>query len=389
MKYDFDKVVERRNTNCAKWDMAKENELPMWVADMDFEAAPPIIEALKNKVEQKVFGYNILPDAWYNAYISWWQRRHGVKYEKDWLIYSTGVISSLSSIVRKLTTPAEKVVFNTPVYNNFYTSVIDNGRRVVENELIYKDGKYSIDFEDLEKKLADPETTMMVICNPQNPAGKLWSKEELSKIARLCIDNNVLIVSDEIHCDVAIPGKAYTPFISVSEEAKNNSITLVAPTKCFNIAGIQTSAIVVPNKNLFNRVKRGLNTDECASPNTFAIDTAIAAFDKCEDWLDEMNAYVAENKKIVYDFVEKEIPNVKAVKSEGTYLVWLDCNGALETDAKEFCAFLREKEGLFVIAGGNYGKGGEKFIRMNLACPKSLVYEGLNRLKRGFEEFGK
>ncbi len=388
MNYNFDKVVERRNTNSLKWDLAKENELPMWVADMDFEAAPAIIEALCAKIGQKVFGYNIIPDAWYNAYISWWQRRHGVKYEKEWLLFSTGVIASLSSVVRKLTTPAEKIVLNTPVYNHFYTSVINNGRRVVENELIYKDGEYSIDFEDLEKKLSDPETTMLILCNPQNPAGKLWSKEELQKIAKLCADNNVVVVSDEIHCDVAIPGSAYTPFVSVSDEAKNNSVTLVAPTKCFNIAGIKTSAVVVPNKALFDKVKRGLNTDECAEPNTFAVDAAVAAFDKCEDWLEEFNAYVGENKNIVYDYLKKNIPCIKPVKSEGTYLVWLDCR-ELGADAETFCTFLREKTGLYVVAGGVYGKGGEYFLRMNLACPKSLVYDGLERLKNGVAEFQK
>ncbi|MBO4429035.1 MAG: aminotransferase class I/II-fold pyridoxal phosphate-dependent enzyme, partial [Clostridia bacterium] len=214
MKYDFDTPVERRGTGCYKWDIIGKNELPMWVADMDFKTAPEIVDAMKSRLEHGVFGYNTLPDAWYDAYISWWKRRHNFEFSKEDLIFCTGVITALSSVIRKLSTPAEKILIQTPVYNHFMTSILNNGRNIITNELVYKDGKYSIDFDDLERKLADRQTTMMILCNPQNPTGNIWSKDELKKIGALCAKHNVVVLSDEIHCDVTTPGSDYTPFAS-------------------------------------------------------------------------------------------------------------------------------------------------------------------------------
>ena len=296
MKYDFDTPINRRNTNSLKWDIA-ENELPMWVADMDFKAAPEIQAAIEQRVAHGVFGYSVIPDEWNQAYIGWWQRRHGLTAEKDWLIFCTGVVPAISSIVRKLTTPAEKVLIQTPVYNIFFNSILNNGREVLENSLKYSGGEYEIDFDDLEKKLSDPQVSLMILCNPHNPVGKIWDKDTLEKIGELCYKHNVVVISDEIHCDLTDPGKEYIPFASVSEKCRNNSITCVAPTKAFNIAGLQTAAVIVPNPALRHKVWRALNTDEVAEPNAFAVQAAIAAFTKGEEWLDELRQYIFENKK--------------------------------------------------------------------------------------------
>ena len=341
MKYNFDQVINRRNTNSLKWDV-KENELPMWVADMDFETAPEIQEAIQKRAAHGIFGYSILPDEWYEAYIGWWERRHHVTFEKDWLIITTGVVPAISSIVRKLTTPAEKVVIQTPVYNIFYNSILNNGRVVLESPLQYDGKEYHMDLADLEKKLSDPQTSLMILCNPQNPAGKIWDRETLEKIGELCAKYHVVVVSDEIHCDLTDPQKEYVPFASVSEICAQNSITCIAPTKAFNIAGMQTAAVVVPNDTLRHKVWRGLNTDEVAEPNVFAVDAAIAAFTKGEPWLNALREYIAENKKQVVAFLETELKEITVVLSEATYLLWLDCS-RITDDTKTFARFLREQ----------------------------------------------
>jgi cystathionine beta-lyase len=408
MTYDFDKVIDRRGTDCFKWDILKPGELPMWVADMDFEAAPPIRQAIENKVKQGVFGYSYLPDRWYQAYIDWWKTRHGFTMEKDWLIFSTGVVPTMSSVVRKLTTPGEKVVFLTPVYNIFYNSVVNNGRIVTESELIRKpDGTYDIDWPDLEARLSDPQTTMFFLCNPQNPVGRIWTREELARIGDLAKINHVIVVSDEIHCDLTDPATAYIPFASASETCREVSITCLAPTKCFNIAGLHTSAISVPDPYLRHKVDRGLNTDECAEPNVFAVDVAVAAFNECGDWLDQLRAYVAGNKAYVRDFIEKEIPELSVASGPATYLLWIDgrklkemgyglklkamAEGLTDDQSHNYGSkapladYIRAKTGLFLSNGEQYGKGGSYYLRMNLACPRSFVEDGVQRLKKAVE----
>ncbi len=380
MKYDFDTVINRTGTNSLKWDV-KENELPMWVADMDFKTAPEIISAIQNRAEHGIFGYTIIPDEWYNAYIDHWKNRYSYTMQKNWLMFCTGVIPAISSTVRKLTTPAEKVVIQTPVYNIFYNCILNNGRNVLENKLIYNDSKYTIDFDDLENKLSDPQTTLMILCNPQNPVGKIWSKDELAKIGDLCHKYGVTVISDEIHCDITDPNCSYTPFASVSDVCRDISVTCITPTKAFNLAGLQTSAICVPNKKLRQRVNRAINTDEVAEPNSFAIDAAIAAFTKGEAWLDELKQYLFDNKKTVEDFVSKHLSHIKLVSSQATYLLWLDCS-KLPLEGKELANDLREKTGLYLSAGISYGANGNHFLRMNIACPKSTLIDGLDRLKK-------
>jgi cystathionine beta-lyase len=387
MKYDFDEIINRRNTGSLKWDVA-ENELPMWVADMDFKTASEISGAIIERAKQGIFGYSVIPDEWYFAYINWWKKRHNFNMQKEWLIFCTGVVPAISSIVRKLTTTAESVLIQTPVYNIFFNSILNNGRNVKESPLKYDGKEYSIDFDDLEKKLADPQTTLMILCNPHNPVGKIWDKEELKKIGELCCKHNVIVISDEIHCDLTDPNRNYIPFASVSDKCRDNSITCISPTKAFNIAGLQTAAVVVPNANIRHKVWRSLNTDEVTEPNVFAVNATIAAFTKGEVWLDELREYLLENKQIVKAFIEKEIPSLIIVPSEATYLLWIDCRKSIGC-ATELVQYIRDKTGLYLSKGISYGKAGSDFMRMNIACPRELLIEGLNRLKKGVEVYEK
>lgn len=377
--YDFDKLTERRNTGSLKWDVT-ERELPMWVADMDFETAPEIREAILGRAAHGIFGYNIVTEDWYDAYIGWWSRRHHITFERDWLIFCTGVVPAISSAVRKLTTAGENVLIQTPVYNIFFNSIRNNGRNILESPLVYDGREYHIDFADLEKKLSDPQTTLMLLCNPHNPVGKLWNRETLEKIGELCAKHHVLVLSDEIHCDLTDPGYEYVPFASVSEVCRENSITCIAPTKTFSIPGIQTAAVMVPNPVLRHKLNRGLNTDEVAEPNSFAVCAAVAAFEKGEPWLEELRRYLADNKQLVRDFMERELPAIRVVPSHATYLLWLDC-GHVADNATELVHFIREYSGLYLTEGEEYGKPGKRFIRLNTACPRARLEEGLNRLR--------
>lgn len=384
-RYDFDKSVDRSGIDSLKWDV-KKGELPMWVADMDIEVCPDIIDAMKQRLEKPTLGYNVIPNAWYEAYIGWWKNRHGLEIDREWMMFSTGVVPSISSIVRRLTLPAEKVLLQTPVYNIFFNCVVNNGRYVEECPLTYDGGEYGIDFAELEKKLSDPQVTLMILCNPHNPVGKNWDRATLEKIGELCYDNNVKIISDEIHCDLQRPGACYTPTLCASDKLKSITAMLVAPSKAFNIAGLHTSAIVVPDPALRRRICRGINNDEIAEPNTFACLAAIAAFNKGGDWLDEFNAYVAENMRFAAEYIKKNAPLLSPVKGEATYLMWIDCKKVC-ADSVELCGFLRKETGLFVCDGAEYGESGRSFLRVNVACGKSLVMDGVKRLCDGVKKF--
>ena len=383
--FDFDKETDRRNTGSLKWDV-KENELPMWVADMDFETAPAVINAIKARAEHGIFGYSVLPDKWYDAYIGWWKTRHGFSIDKDWLIFCTGVIPAISSIVRKLTTPAEKVVLMTPVYNIFFNSVLNNGRVVLECPLDYSDGSYSIDFKALEKCLSDPQTSLMILCNPHNPIGKIWDAETLRRVADMCKKYSVTVISDEIHCDLTDPGCEYIPFASVSDTARLNSITCAAPTKSFNIAGLQTAAVIVPDPVLRHKVWRSLNTDEVAEPNVFAVDAVVAAYDEGAEWFDALRGYIYDNKKYAEEILDS-FKNIRLVKSQATYLLWLDCT-AMPLKGDGLAEDLRNKTGLYLSSGSAYKGNGDGFLRMNIACPRSRLIDGLERLGRYSESCG-
>lgn len=385
MPYQFDQFKDRRNTGSAKWTV-EAGQLPMSMADMDFETAPEIKKAFADRVEHGVFGYAELPEDWCDAYINWWEQRHHFKIERDWLVYSAGVIPTVSSVVRKLTTPAEKVVLLTPSYNIFYNSILNNGRVVVECPLRYENDVYDIDMALLEEKLSDPQVAIMVLCNPHNPVGKIWDRDTLLEITALCRKYSVLVLSDEIHCDLTDPGKEYLPYASISPEAAQNSITCVAPTKAFNLAGIQSSAVIVPNPALRHRVWRGLNTDEVGEASIFGAIAPGAAFGKGGAWLDAMRQYVLENKTYVRERIAAELPQVKVVPSEATYLLWLDCR-AVSEHSTPLAKCLKENTGLLLIDGAGYGAGGDGFLRINLACPRCTVEDGIDRLVRGVKAF--
>lgn len=376
-EFDFDTVPNRRNTNSFKWNVG-ENELPLWVADMDFPAAPAVRRAIERRAAHGVFGYADVPEEWHKAYCGWWERRHDFTLQPEWLNFTSGAVPALSSIVRRLTLPAEKVLLQTPVYNVFFNSVVNNGRVVEEAPLVYEDGAYSIDFDELDRHMADPQVTMMVLCNPHNPVGRIWSAEELAKIGELGVQHGVVVVSDEVHCDITAPGSPYVPFASVSAACRDNSVSLVAPSKAFNLAGIQTSAVCIPNEQLRTRVVRGLNNDEVAEPNVFAVDAAIAAFNEGGEWLDALCAYVWDNRAYACERLD-EVPGVFAVRGEATYLLWVDCRG-LASGTKGLCREIREKAGVVLSNGRSYGASGEGFLRINLACPRSTLAEALDRM---------
>ena len=382
MKINFDEIIDRRGSNSSKWNV-QENELPLSMADMDFKASPEIIEALSKRIRHGIFGYSDVSDEWKESIIHWWQTRHQFEIQKGWLMFCTGVIPAISSIVRKITTPAEKIVVLTPIYNIFFNSILNNGRVVLECPLVEKDGRYEIDFIDLESKLSDPQTTMMILCNPHNPIGKIWNREELEKIGELCEKHHVVVVSDEIHCDLTDPGKSYLSYASISKNCLNNSIVCVAPSKTFNLAGLQSAAIIVANEALRNKVNRAINTDEVAEPNAFAMSATIAAYHS-QYWLDELRNYIFENKKLVREYIAQHIPELKVLDSEATYLLWIDCR-EITNDSTELVNEIRKKTGLILSSGEIYRGDGFHYLRMNTAYPRKVMIDALNRLHHAIE----
>lgn len=383
--YQFDRLIERRGTNSLKWKV-KENELPMWVADMDFQTAPEIIEALHKRVQHGVFGYTVVPDSWREAVSDWWERRHHFRIEKEWLLFCTGVIPAISAAVSSMTAPGEQVLVLSPVYNHFYISIEENGRMAAECRLRYQDGQYHIDWESFEQRLAEPKTTMLLLSNPHNPTGNIWTADTLAEIGRLCAKHQVLVLSDEIHCDLTDPGFEYVPFASVSELCAQNSITCIAPTKTFNLAGLQTAAVFAPNPGLLEKMKKALQIRDAGQPGAFAIEAAEAAFTRGEPWLDGLREYIAENKNLVCSYIKERLPQVKVVSSHATYLMWLDF-GAVTDDSSRLCRYIREKTGLYMNVGALYRGNGDTFARLNVACPKTRIEDALRRLEAGVKGY--
>ena len=386
MKYDFDTPISRRNTGSYKWDVAKENELPMWVADMDFPVAPKITEALFKRVAHPIYGYQSETLPWKQSYIKFWERRYGFRFSEEEISFATGVVPTLSSAVPKLAKPNGKVLIMTPVYNIFFNSIVNNGRTPSCSELLYDGEKYSIDFEDLEKRMEDPECSLMILCNPQNPVGRLYGKEELAKIGELAKKHGVIVLSDEIHGPISEPGTRYIPFASVNEVNRMNSITAIAPTKAFNLAGIQTAAIIVKNEEIRKKIERQINTDEVAEPNVFACLAAETALNEGREWLKELRSYLFKNREYAFSYIQKSIPLLRPYEGEATYLLWIDASKVTD-NSKELVSFLKEKAKILLNDGNVYGKGGEGHLRLNLATPFPLLQEGLSRLKKGIEEF--
>ncbi|MBP5355043.1 MAG: pyridoxal phosphate-dependent aminotransferase [Lachnospiraceae bacterium] len=379
--YDFDRIIDRRGTDSVKWDVG-ENELPMWVADMDFPTAPEIRGALARRLEHGIFGYADVSARWRSAYVNWWSERHGFTMDADALVFCTGVIPAISSAVRKFTTPNENVLIQTPVYGTFYNCILNNGCRPIESPLIYENGTYRMDFEGLEACMANPQTSLMILCNPHNPTGNIWSREDLEKVGELAKKHHVIVISDEIHCDITAPGKSYVPFASVSDTCREVSITCIAPTKAFNLAGMHTAAIYSENPVLRHKIWRAVNTDEVGEPGSLAETAAIAAFERGGAWLDEMRAYVFENRRLVADTLRAELPEVFVVPGEATYLLWIDVT-ALNKNSEEIAHVLRGTTGLFLSDGRHFGDTAGEHLRMNIACPRALCEDGVQRLVRG------
>ena len=387
-KYDFDKLTERRGTNSYKWDTPVDADvLPMWVADMDFEVAPAITKALQERVTQGIFGYTMVPDSYYEAIVDWFKRRHGWTLERDWILYTTGVVPAVSCALKALTLPGEKVLVQPPAYNCFFSSIANSGCQLAENELVYEGGTYHVDFDDFERKCADEKTTVFLLCNPHNPAGRVWKREELERMNDICLKHGVKVVSDEIHCELVMPGFRFVPFASVAAACRDNCVVLNSPSKAFNIAGLQIANIICAAAAVRRRIDRAVNINEVCDVNPFGVLALQAAYTAGEEWLDELNAYIHGNYELVKDFVAAEMPKLKVVRMEGTYLVWLDVIG-LESTSDELTDKLLKEAKVMVNSGTMYGRrAGEGFIRLNIACPRARLLEGLKRMGRCLAEY--
>ncbi|MDR1557571.1 MAG: pyridoxal phosphate-dependent aminotransferase [Tannerellaceae bacterium] len=381
MTHNFDEIISRRNTNSYKWDSAKdENILPMWVADMDFRTAPSVISALEKRVQHGIFGYTKVPAAYFDAVTGWLKRRHHFFVRKEWILFTTGVVPALSAVIKALTNPGDKVIVQTPVYNCFFSSILNDACEMVSNNLIYRNGIYTVDFDDLEEKASDPKARLLLLCSPHNPIGRVWTREELQRIGELCLRNNVIVVSDEIHCDLVYSGHTHIPFASISKEFLNNSVTCTAPSKTFNLAGLQVANIIAADEEMRRKIDRALNINEVCEINAFAVEALIAAYNEGEEWLEELKSYLHENYSYLVSFIRQNIPQLKVLPLNATYLVWVDCS-SLEIPSGEIAKILLDKGKLWVNEGTMYGESDGHFIRINIATQRENLLKGLEIIR--------
>jgi cystathionine beta-lyase len=384
MKYDFDEVIDRRNTDCSKWDnvgprVGNAKALPMWVADLDFRCPQPVIDAVIKRAEHGIFGYPFRDGRFAKVTKEWLQKRHGWEIEESWVTFAPGVVPSLNTIVQAFTLPGDEVIIQRPVYYPFSHAIADNGRVISSNALVLKNGHYEIDFEDLERRAKSNKAKLMILCNPHNPVGRVYTKEELLKIGEICLRNNVLLVSDEIHSDIVYDGFKHTPIASLSREIANNTITAIAPSKTFNTAGLRASAIIVSNKDLLKTLETQFDKNRIAILSVFGLTAYIAAYSQCEDYLEAMLPYLQKNVEYLDGFLKEKMPKVKLIKPEGTYLLWLDCRGlGLTTEALD--DFFINKALVAADKGYWFGPEGEGFMRINVACPRSIVRQAMEQL---------
>ena len=395
MKYDFDEMIDRRGSGSYKWDGTDRKDiLPLWVADMDFRVAEPIMTALRKRLEHGIFGYTKVRDSYYESLSGWFARRHGWKIEKEQVIYTIGVVPAISAIIKAFTQPGDKVLIQTPVYNCFYSSIRNNGCTFASNPLVLGNasddgasalGRYTIDFDDLEKKASDPAVKLMLLCNPHNPAGRVWTVDELRRIGEICLRHDVIVVADEIHCELVLGGHKYTPFASISEEFSRNCVTCVSPSKAFNIAGLQIANIVTANPEMKSKIDRSININEVCDVNPFGVEALVAAYDEGEEWLEQLLEYIEGNWQYMKGFCTTFLPDFHLVELEGTYLAWMDCRH-LGMESERLEEDLIEKTGLWLNAGSMYGEEGEGFMRWNLACPRARLADALDRFRRYVSE---
>jgi cystathionine beta-lyase len=388
MAYDFDRTINRYQTASLKWDEAdrlfgSSGILPMWVADMDFRVPRPVIEAIKRRAEHGIFGYTTRPASYYDAVIGWMKRRHNWEIRKEWICHSPGVVPALSLMVQAFTQPGEKILIQPPVYYPFASVVLKNERELVYNRLVEDGGTYRMDFMDLERKLSDG-VKMLILCSPHNPVGRVWRKDELEQLGRLCLEYGVLVVSDEIHADLVYSGHRHIPFAVLSEEFAQNSVICTAPSKTFNLAGLQTSNIIIPNETLRKTFTRIIDKNVLGLTNTFGVVATESAYREGDEWLDQCLAYLEDNLTFLIRFVDSRIPMMRVIKPEGTYLVWLDCR-SLGLEGKELQHLLRKKAKVALDDGSIFGPGGEGFVRINIACSRSVLEEGLHRIERALK----
>lgn len=375
MKYNFDQISQRRNTNSIKWDV-KENELPMWVADMDFFVLPDIKEAIIEAANRGAYGYSYPTEAFFKAYQNWWSLRHNLFIPVESMIYVSGIVSALDSLINHLTNKGDAILLLSPSYNGFFNVINNNERKLVTSDLLYKDNDWRINYEEVENIIKDNNVKATIFCNPHNPTGKIWSKEEIQKFYNICHKYHVIFISDEIHCDIVDPGYRYVPALTISEDI----ITCLAPSKAFNLAGLQSAVTVINNKELRELMQAAFYHDDMGEPNYFVEPATVAAYTKGADYVDELNAYLSKNKEFVKAFIKKEIPHLKVISGPATYLLWIDISD-YQMDSESFAKELRKETGLFISEGKQYGASSNYFIRMNIATSLSNVKDGLNRLK--------
>lgn len=385
MSHLFDEIIERKNTDSLKWDYCRErfgraDILPMWVADMDFKSPAPITQAIIRRAEHGIFGYTEVTERLLNAFAGWVKRRHNWLIDNRWIVHSPGVVTSVNTAILAFTQPGDRVLIQTPVYYPFYSSVRDNERELAVNPLRNNDGYYEIDFTDLEKKLAD-NVKLMIFCSPHNPIGRVWKLDELEEVLRLCRKYDVIVVSDEIHSDLVFRGHKHIPIASLSEEASKSCITLMSPTKTFNIAGLSMSTAVIPDKELRRKFTNTLNKNGANMLNIFGLAAAEAAYAQCEKWLEELLVYLEGNLDMLVEYFSNNVPQIKVIRPEATYLAWLDCN-ELPVAGDKLKEFFTNKAGVGLNDGITFGKEGYGFQRINFACPRSLLTEGLDRIRK-------
>lgn len=386
MEYDFSRPTDRRGTDSYKWDSAPEADIiPLWVADMDFETFPGITEALQRRVAHGIFGYTRVPETYYEAVCRWFEKRHGWHINREDIIYTSGVVPAVSAVIKALTLPGDQVIVQGPVYNCFFSSIRNNGCEMVSNSLIYnkEELRYEIDFDDLERKLKHERARLMLICNPHNPGGRVWTRDELTRVAELCRKYGVRVVSDEIHCELTLYDNEYVPFGSLPDELSRGSITCCSPSKAFNTAGLQIANIVCRDAEVRNRIDRAININEVCDVNPFGVIALQAAYsDEGYEWLTQLRAYISANYDLLRERFARELPKCKVMRMEGTYLAWIDCS-ELHIPSDEIEEMLMHENKVWVNAGSMYGAEGAAFIRINMACTSELLNEGITRIVNG------
>lgn len=380
MQYDFDTVINRRATASYKYDQPGDTDvIELWVADMDFQAAPPIRKALQRRLDHGIFGYTRVPDAYYQAIVGWFSRRHNWTVRPEWVLYTTGVVPAVSATIKALCSPGDKVVMQTPAYNCFFSSINNNQCELLENPLRYDQGAYTLDFDDLEHKVADPRARVLLLCNPHNPTGRLWTAAELERINDICLRHNVIVISDEIHNELTYQQR-YVPFARVSQACQDNCVVLCSPTKSFNIAGLQIANIISSNDTWRQQINHALNLNEVCDVNPFGVDALVAAYNESEDWLDALCDYLWGNYEMLCHFIQQHLPQCHVCPLEATYLVWLDVS-ALGMPSDQLADLWLHQAHVRVNSGTLYDhSAGQSFIRINLACPRSVLAEGLQRM---------